>query len=284
MSAALPIANTPSAPADGTIRLPLSGTEVRVRAPTGIEDLMLVENDGTALQVSLQLMQNIVRGRDGSVQDLAALSLHDLDALLLRLRQSLLGDRIETDATCPSLECGSRMDVSFEINEYLNHHCPLRVPWKSRTYIAAASEADWFRLTRRADGHETAQFRLPTARDVLDLQHTDAALQQLSERCIRPTALRASERHAVEAAMEAIAPNLSSDLQGKCPECGNLIRVAYEPRSYCIAEFRQLARFVIEEVDLLAHRYHWSESEILAMPNRRRSAYAELARESRGIV
>jgi hypothetical protein len=282
MSAALSVCNGLAAPVQAAIHLPLSGLDVSLSPLTGLEDLLLVEDFGSTLEVTLQLMQRLVRTRDGEVLDLPVLPLCDLDVLVLRLRQLLLGDRIETDASCQAEGCGARMDISFGIESYLEHHRPLPAPWQSRHWLAVASEPGWFRLTRRSDGRELGLFRLPTARDLLETQHDRGAVAQLGQRCIRPTELRAKERHFVESAMETIAPSLAADLHGTCPACGAAIRVAYEPRSYCIAELRQGARFVVEEVDLLAERYHWSEREILAMPNRRRVAYAELARQSHG--
>jgi hypothetical protein len=81
----------------------------------------------------------------------------------------------------------------------------------------------------------------------------------------------------VEAAMQALAPALSADLQGQCPECGAIVQVRFEPRAYCVQELRDRARFIHEDVDVLARRYHWSEPRILAMPASRRARYVELA-------
>jgi hypothetical protein len=265
------------------VRLPLSAVEARLRAPRGFEDLLLVEQRGSTLEVALQLMQCVVSARDADFDDLSTLPLYDLDVLLLRLRQSLLGNRIETDAACQSKGCGARMDISFGIDEYLAHHRPLATPWRTRRWLAVpADDAGWFRLTRRGNGGESGLFRLPTARDLLETQQRGGVVTELTQRCIRPTGLKARELRFIESALETIAPSLASDLHGTCPECSAPIVVAYEPRRYCIAELRQRARFVLEDVDLLAQRYHWSESEILAMPNSRRLAYAELARQARG--
>ncbi len=82
--------------------------------------------------------------------------------------------------------------------------------------------------------------------------------------------------------MEAMAPSLSGDLQGVCPECGASVTVHFEARWFCLRELRDRAAFLYQDVDLLARRYHWSEAEILSMPQGRRAAYAELARHGTG--
>lgn len=77
--------------------------------------------------------------------------------------------------------------------------------------------------------------------------------------------------------MAAMAPPLSGEIGGLCPECGTAIAAVFEPRRYCLRELRERARFIYEDVDLLASRHHWAEASILAMPNRRRQTYVELA-------
>ena len=130
MSVALSVSNGSVASVDAAIRMPLSGVEVGLSPPTGLADVMLIEDLGSTLEIALRLMRHVVRLRDEEAADLAALPLYDLDVLLLRLRQWLLGDRIETDAACQAPSCGARMDISFGIEEYLEHHRPLPPPWR----------------------------------------------------------------------------------------------------------------------------------------------------------
>ena len=99
----------------------------------------------------------------------------------------------------------------------------------------------------------------------------------LIQACIGLTSADSRVRKRIEAAMQAMAPILTAELQGVCPECGTAITVQFRPRSYCLQELRERARFTYEDVDLLARRYHWSEHSILAMPNIRRESYVEFA-------
>ena len=80
--------------------------------------------------------------------------------------------------------------------------------------------------------------------------------------------------------MAALAPSLAGPLNGTCPDCGNAVAVQFDPRRYVLAELRARARFLAEDMDLLAGRYHWTERAILALPSRRRAAYAEMARRA----
>ncbi|MBN3753669.1 hypothetical protein G3N95_12025 [Paraburkholderia sp. Tr-20389] len=245
---------------------------------------MLIEETDQALSVALRFIERLVNAGQGEQFDAAAIPFYDLEFLLFRVRQQLLGDRIATDTACQAPGCAARVDISFGIDDYLRHHRPLGQPWKSRTWEAVEAELHWYRLMRRADGTELGLFRLPTARDLVELQHTRGASERLAERCIRPRGRGHNERRVIEGAMHLIAPCLSGNLSGYCPACGAPISVLFEPRQYFLAELRERAQFVLEDVHLLAEHYHWSESEILAMPNRRRVAYAELARHSHVVT
>ena len=71
-------------------------------------------------------------------------------------------------------------------------------------------------------------------------------------------------------------------MQGQCPHCGAALdRPASMPRQYCLRELRDRARFVYDDIDALAERYHWSEQAILRLPAARRSQYVERARQAR---
>jgi hypothetical protein len=85
----------------------------------------------------------------------------------------------------------------------------------------------------------------------------------------------------VERALDRLAPSLVDDLAGNCPECGASISMRFDPLRYCLRELADQALSVFEDVHLLASVYHWGESEILALPRRRRAHYAEMARQER---
>ena len=77
--------------------------------------------------------------------------------------------------------------------------------------------------------------------------------------------------------MEALAPALSGELRGACAECGAELAVGFDPLQFTLRELRRHAETLYEDVAWIAHHYHWSEAEILALPAERRTRYAELA-------
>lgn len=252
-------------------RLPVSGLEILLRQPAGLEELLLAEAGCCDADLALVLMERLGRLSDGGALDWSVLPLTDLDAALLRLRQGLLGDHLRADVACGSGECGARVDISFRIRDYLAHHVP-----RSVEGLVRAAEPGWYSLREAG-----VDFRLPSGADLVAIALEPEGEEALARRCIRPAGLSPLLRQQVETAMESLAPNLCGELEGPCPECGAPVRARFEPLRYVLLEFRALAASIHEEIHLLAQGYHWSEEAILALPRHRRALYAERIRFER---
>jgi len=240
-----------------------------VQLPTGAEDILLLEAGAPDFGVALALLSRVVCRIDGEPIDWATLAITDVDILLLRLRQRVLGDAVSAEVVCPAPGCGARVDIAFSISGYVDHHRP-RTPAR----LLAAGEQGWFRL----EGGDV-EFRVPRAADQVAIALEPRPEDALLLRCIRPTAISPAARRRVEAAMEAMAPSLLSELQGTCPECGAAVTCRFDPLQYTLRELRDQGAFVYEDVCTIARHTHWSEAEILALPTVRRARYAELAQE-----
>ena len=254
-----------------TVRLPVAGIDVLVQLPTGAEDLLLLEAGVPDFGVALTLLSRLVHRVDGDPIDWTTVAITDVDVLLLRLRQRVLGDAVSAEVLCPAPGCNARVDIGFSISRYVDHHRP-RTPAR----LLPAEEQGWFRL----DGGEV-EFRIPRAADQAAISLDPRPEQALRLRCMRPAKIPAPVRRRVEAAMEAMAPSLFSELQGTCPECGAAVTCNFDPLQYTLRELRDQAAFVYEDVCTIARYTHWSEAEILALPTARRVRYSELAQQDR---
>ncbi len=252
-------------------RLPVSGIDVRLRRPTGVEDVFLREASFGGPALALALITRLASVAGGPDVDWELLPVTDVEALLLALRQMLFGDRITTDMPCPVEECGARMDVTFNIGDYLEHHRP-RLP----RGVSPDAEEGWFRLRDAA-----VSFRLPRAADQIAARRAARPAADLARRCVRPAGASGSERRRAENAMSALAPSLSQPLATRCPECGGGFDFYFDVPHFVLSELRAQAAYVYEDVHLIAATYHWPEAEILALPVSRRLQYAEMARSQR---
>src|SRR5262249_23930843 len=126
------------------------------------------------------------------------LPITDLDTLLLRLRQVVLGDHVRADAVCDAAGCRARLDLGFRISDYLGHHRP-RVP----RGVEPCAEAGWFSL-----GGGCPSFRLPTGADMVAIAHERDPKRALERRCVRETSAPSppGALRRIEGAMEAMAP------------------------------------------------------------------------------
>jgi hypothetical protein len=269
------LANARSRSSDGfgAIRLtaPLSGIAVTLREPTGADDLLLANYRSDDPGLVLRLIERLANPATGT--DWVAQAVFDIDTIIMRLRQAVLGDRISAHVACSG--CGGRVTLSFGIATYLAHHRPHEGPLTKRGWAASPpDDTGWGRLTSGAQ----PRFRLPTLNDQIAVAGATDAPRALARRCIEPYPLPAKFAARVETALAAYAPPLAGPLQGACPDCNAAIEARFEARRYCLQELGYRAQFVYDDVDTLAKHYRWSERAILAMPYARRTEYVERAR------
>jgi hypothetical protein len=240
---------------------------VVVRTPAGADDLLLLEAGPPDLGIALALLAAVVRDLQGARIDPASLPISDVDLLLLRLRQRVLGDVVSAEEHCPAPGCHARVDITFSIGAYLDHHVPTEP-----VGVGGGAESGWYRLADQG-----VEFRVPCAADQLAIARAAEPELALLQRCVRAAQLDEPARQRVEEAMEAISPSLCGDLEGTCPACGVSVSAVFDPLDYTMRELRAQAAFVYDDVCAIAHYFHWSEAEILALPAARRARYAELA-------
>jgi hypothetical protein len=241
------------------VRLPVSGINIQLRQPDGWAELLLLESARCDTQLAVDFGRAVAQPE----LEWQALPISDLDAFLLMIRQHLLGDHIISDVQCT---CKARVDVRFTISEYLDHHRPDDV-----------AHSEWYQIG-------AVSFRVPQVADQIALQaHTEqrgGLLAQYLARCIRGEADAATLTQ-IRDMLSALSPDLANVLNGTCPECGAELRIFFDPQRYILNELRNQALSLYDEVHLIALVYHWSESDILALPRKRRVWYAERIRRER---
>lgn len=92
--------------------------------------------------------------------------------------------------------------------------------------------------------------------------------------------LSAEDVRLIEAAVEGIAPEVAVHARMVCPSCTAENLVILDP----YAGLSRGAGELFADIHLLAGYYHWSESDILAMPRARRQVYTRLVDRARGMA
>jgi hypothetical protein len=181
------------------------------------------------------------------LDELAALPIGRRDALLLELHA---GETLDATAACPA--CGEQAEFSVD----------------TAALIARAEDA------KLGDG------RPPDSNDVAAAAATgdaEAAERVLLERCAGSADLSADERAAVVAALAEADPLVEVLVDVSCPACGVEFVADLDIGAFVWAGVRARAGRLMLEVDTLARAYGWTEAEVLALGERRRAAYLELA-------
>lgn len=256
------------------ISLPVSGVVLRVREPTGNDELFVVENPDTPLSTLLELACRVGSIVTGSPLDWTGLPATDLDAVALVIRRSWFGDTIRVDTTCPGPDCRERIDVSFGIADYVDHHRPQRARGAT-----SEPEGGWFRLTGAP-----VRFRIPTVADLLEVTTGDRAADTLSVRCIDAPTLSAALARRLDRALTRLAPRLDDLLGGSCPACGGQVTLRFDPLVYTVAELHGAFSSIYLETHAIAGAYGWPEREILALPRSRRQRYASIIADERSVA
>jgi hypothetical protein len=248
--------------------LPVSGLEVAVAGPTGVEDLLLQEARVLDTRLMFRLFENLVTvARCGSTS-WDELAVTDLETLLLLLRLETLGNVVQAETHCISPDCGAKVDVTFRIEEYLASQPP-RIP----RGVARISGTNNYSLSS-----EGVTFRAVNGGDLEVIERKSIGTREVLQRCVQPAGISSRVRRRIDRAMAAVAPRLSQVMCGECPECHVIMNFFFDVRQFVLRELRDRASTVLEDVHLLAFHYQWPEKEILALPRNRRLLYANALR------
>ena len=254
--------------------LPVSGARLSVREPTGADEIFVVETSLAPMPALLELARRVTAAATGDPLDWASLPATDLDAVALVIRQSWIGDTIQADAMCPAQDCGERIDVSFGIDAYLEHHRPRRPRG-----VTEAADHGWFTLVR-----VPVRFRVPTIADLLAAASEGQPEETLSGRCVDAPEIPRALARRLDRALASLAPALDDLIGGTCPACGHAVTIRFDPLSYTLAELRTIFSAVYLETHALAATYGWPEEAILALPRSRRRRYASLIDDGRWVM
>lgn len=261
--------------------------EAAVRPITGADQAILAERVGplpAAERASMILARCVaIDAMPGdALETLRRLSVGDREALLLHVHRLTFGERLRCVLTCANEGCGERMDLEVDASDLI-------VPPYERS-------DEWYSLASD-DGGAPIRFRLPTGLDqeaVAALAAIDsaAAAKALALRCVAvDDDASAGVDRLDETALGRLAdamldrdPQAEILLDTTCPACGRAVSALFDAGSFVYEELAAALPRLYREVHTLALRYHWSESEILALTQPQRQRYLDMIAETAGDV
>jgi hypothetical protein len=242
--------------------------DAALRPPTGDDETFLLEEAeglSPARRTTALLARCVVRlgpYEPPEPEHVRSLTAGDREALLLHLHRLAYGERLDCLLACPDPECGERLDLELRVGDLL---------------LAPYEEA---RAEHEADG---VRFRVPSGGDLeAAADHAaaglDAAELVLLERCV----LEGRPDEALDDLLGELDPQADLRLDMTCPACGRAFSVAFDAGDFLARELARDADALLREIHLLALHYHWPESELRAMPPRRRRRYLAVLAEGAG--
>jgi len=249
--------------------LPVCGNAFGLKTPDGSSEIFALETAGSEVAVALGLLATLTSFDDAlaSEASLAALCITDFEYLVLSLRRAWRGPRIALGLDCG--HCRAASEFSLDIDELLRGAIPKAAPGVHPD----PDRRGWFTL----DG---GAFRLPVVGDQIEVAGCARPGRALAELCLDEPARQRPLRRRIERAMECMAPEISRVIRGLCPACAHPIEAYFPVAATVMAEMRQGAASLHDDVDLIARVYHWPQSEILSLPRERRRAYVARIRRA----
>jgi hypothetical protein len=194
------------------------------------------------------------------------LSLGDRAILIIQIRATLLGDKIQALLKCPFC----KESLSFELSSK-----SLIQQSRVKPLVAYPVEFENFLLMVK-----------PVTGAVLEAiaesSSSNNSLEQLAKLCIVSSKPALPEKPSDEliatigSKLREIDPQADIVLNIVCPVCNRPIQVPFEIEEYFFNEMAGRLGQLEREIHWIALNYHWSEKEILSLSITKRKRYIEL--------
>jgi hypothetical protein len=230
----------------GSIRLaPLRGVEEDAFAP------------GAGAETTMALLRRLARDTHGQPAALDALSVTEADRLVLRLYLSVYDENAACRMQCCA--CDEPSEFAIGLLDIAQEQDAAVPP-------LAVGDLHW----TLPNG---ARVRAPRLADL-------ASGETLLERIVEGT-VDAAE---VEAWLDTAAPLMAFDIAAACPHCGETNDIRFDLAAFFAARLAGERPFLVRETHLIASRYGWSLTEIMALTRADRRAYATLIEGERSAA
>jgi hypothetical protein len=204
-----------------------------------------------------------------SFDDLCDWTIGQRDARLLEIRRDTFGDRIDCYAECPACRNGLEFELSCE------------------SLLAPCSTDDTAGKTVDHAG-STWELRATNSRDLsvaATAPDAGTARKAVLARCVTQkidsTVFHGTWTDALQEALVAdlamMEPLAELLIDLACEACGHAWQSLFDIATFLWREIGVRSRRLLQEVDVLARTYGWTEGDILRMSDQRRRLYVGMA-------
>ncbi|NJK65313.1 MAG: hypothetical protein HC941_01155 [Microcoleus sp. SU_5_3] len=240
------------------------------------EDLEIDFHQMCRHELEMQILECCISNREGTKLDRTFfwnLEIGKRIEYLLTLAALSNSSKINVNLRCSNLECQRQMEITIPLVEITRLQ---QQSENQETEIAIATEK---LLLRKPTGNDQ---RLWLKQQFSDESSATIAMVQsllVSEQRSTFQQVDSQEQHWIETlnqVMEELDPLVNFNLQVNCPYCGSENLQDFDLGAWALQQLYGVQQQLMVTIHRLASHYHWSESEILAIPPGRRSHYLAL--------
>lgn len=182
---------------------------------------------------------------------------------------------------CAGNGCGKFMELDMDLEEVID------LQQKADATDCVTIETNNIRMKlRRPCGNDQRLWLKQSYRNEREVVKSIIETLACSDRIIRQRKadwITNGMIRAINEAMELADPLVNMIFSVACPHCGRQIKYAFNLEEHALKRLRQSQMDLIWTIHSLSQHYHWTESEILAIPFWRRSQYLALIRRDNRI-
>jgi hypothetical protein len=232
-----------------------SGEELQLR----LLDLDFTQPRERVLSQALSIcVEQIGSVREPAAELMEELTLNDRHALVHSLLLARGGAEISAAAVCTS--CSRKLVLALDLRAI---ELP-RIP-----------DSGAIVLTRPGrKGPVRRELRIPVAKELAQARD-EATILGLCLGCTPREAKR--WMRPAENALSRLDPLSHLEILGQCIDCHAKVRAELDPAAHWLSILRAGSANLVQDIHRLALRYHWTEREILGLPEVRRQAYLDLS-------
>lgn len=240
------------------------------------EDLEIDFHQMCRPELEMQLLECCISNREGTKLDRTFfwnMEIGKRTEYLLTIATLSNSSKINVNLRCSNLECQKQMEITIPLLEIIKLQQQSEKP---TTEIAIASEKFSF---RKPTGNDQ---RLWLGQHFSDEGSAILAMVQsllVSEQRSIFQQVSSQEQHWIDTlnqVMEDIDPLVNFNLQMNCPYCGSANLQDFDLGAWALQQLYGVQQQLMVTIHRLASHYHWSESEIFAIPPARRLRYLTL--------
>ncbi len=178
---------------------------------------------------------------------------------------------ISVQLTCLNADCNELLELEFTLEEFLEVHSKT----KEQEQLDIVLNNKELSL-RRPTGFDQQSWQQLCFEDKNVTKSTLIHTLLIEPKELNLNSLTPEDLEYIDEAMQAFDPLVHFSFETSCPECSKSFSYELDLQELALQHLKQAQAKFLEDIHRLAFNYHWTESQILELPQWRRRSYLDL--------